>query len=428
LAWYDSFMLLKSKLFELIGRVCTKRQVLLSHSGPFGKAHIVMMLSSGNPTMAGGVPAQVMTRARYLQSEGFTVTVIARGNQSWHGNHVIEGINVLAVWPKDFRQGKQIEKMWFHPLLGICQLKVLKDIQKQIPIDIVFVFDSQCGWAATTFKKQFDCFTMFTIQGTALMPAALPNILRKSSIRWECNTYRRVDLVLPASLTLLDEYRRAFGEPGRYEVLYNAISDDFQPIDRGNRAIRRFGFVGRLEEDKRPLAMIEATKTFSLPRDVSLRLVGEGSLREKILSEIENHPFSNQISISKGFVANRTELIAEYSQMDCLVWSAAVEGLGVAPTEAMATGLPVIGPETVPGRELLCDDYEAIAKLDDYEQIGELMQRMMAEPDLVERCRKRGFEIAAKFRPEVSLPRLRDVCVEGLPQTLQEKFINAYLN
>jgi glycosyltransferase involved in cell wall biosynthesis len=119
--------------------------------------------------------------------------------------------------------------------------------------------------------------------------------------------------------------------------------------------------------------------------------------------------------------------VREYGEMDCMVWSAAVEGLGVAPTEAMATGLPVIGPETVPGRELLGDAYEAIANLDDYVAIGKLMQRMMSEPELVAACRKRGFIVAAQFRPEVSLPRLRDVCVQGLPAEKAEAFTSAYL-
>jgi glycosyltransferase involved in cell wall biosynthesis len=241
----------------------------------------------------------------------------------------------------------------------------------------------------------------------------LPNLLKQQSLKWERFAFENTDISLPASLTLLEEYVRAFGPAKQFEVLYNAIDDIFQPVDRGERPVRRFGFVGRLEKDKRPFAMIEATKLIEVPPEWRFRIIGEGSLRQQMTSAIADHPHQEKFELSHGFVSSRAELAREYAEMDCLVWSSEVEGLGVAPAEAMATGLPVIGPNIVPGRELLGADYPAFANVDDYAMIGETMLRMSSESELAAECRRRGLEIAAKFRPQVTMTRLAEIIRNG---------------
>jgi glycosyltransferase involved in cell wall biosynthesis len=79
----------------------------------------------------------------------------------------------------------------------------------------------------------------------------------------------------------------------------------------------------------------------------------------------------------------------------------------------MATGLPVVGPNIVPGRELLGDDYPAFADVDDFKAIALRMQQMVADPALVSECRQRGLTIAAKFRPEVTMTRLAEIIRRG---------------
>lgn len=378
-----------------------------------GDCHVVIMLSSGNPRMAGGVPTQALNRAEYLNAHGCTCTIICRGSHEWNGFQKVNNVDVLATSPKDFKLGAWIAKQWFHPLLAKGQRIALERLHCVKPISFILFIDSQCGLAAIPFGKAKNIPTAHSIQGTALMPAALPPLLKKQSLRWEKFAYLHSALSLPASLTLLEEYQKAFGSRGEVEVLYNAIDDVFQPSDRGNRPVTRFGFVGRLEHDKRPLAMIEATRNLKVPRDWRFRIIGDGSLRPKLKELIAEHPYRDQFELSDGFVSSRQELFEEYKQMDCLVWSSEVEGLGVAPTEAMATGLPVIGPDIIPGRELLGGDYPALAKVDDFARIGALMLQMASDAELRAVCVDRGQKIAARFRPEVTMGRLAEICKDG---------------
>lgn len=385
----------------------------LNGLSPTADKHAVIMLSSGNPSMAGGVPTQVLNRAEYLNSVGISTTIVCRGSHDWNGFQRVNDVDIIAVSPKDFKVGKWIAKQWFHPLLAKGQLIALEALHARKPIDFILITDSQCALAAIPFAKPRNIPTAHSIQGTALMPAALPPLLKRSSLRWEEYAYRNAELCLPASRTLLAEYERAFGQRSQFEILYNAIDDIFQPVDRKNRPITRFGFVGRLEHDKRPFAMIEATKLFQVPPEWRFRIIGAGSLREQIKDAISKHPFAEQFELSDGFVSSRAELANEYAKMDCLVWSSEVEGLGVAPAEAMATGLPVIGPNTVPGRELLGDDYPAFADVDDFDKIAKTMQQMASDPGLVEECKTRGLSIAAKFRPQVTMTRLAEIIRKG---------------
>ena len=278
--------------------------------------HCVIMLSSGNPRLAGGVPTQALNRAEYLNSVGISTTIICRGSHDWNGYQKVNAVDVVAVSPKDFRFGRWIAKQWFHPLLAHGQLLALKAIQRAKPIDFILFIDSQCATAAIPFGLQNRIPTAHSIQGTALMPATLPPLLRRQSIKWERYAHRMVDFSLPASLTLLGEYERAFGRARRYEVLYNAIDEVFQPINRQNRPIARFGFVGRLEHDKRPLAMIEATRLIEVPKSWRFRIIGaKASLRPQITEAIASHPFRDQFELSEGFVSSRAELAREYGEM-----------------------------------------------------------------------------------------------------------------
>jgi glycosyltransferase involved in cell wall biosynthesis len=371
------------------------------------------MLSSGNPRMAGGVPTQALNRAEYLNSVGFSTTIICRGSHEWSGFQRVNDVDVLAVSPRDFKLGKWISQQWFHPLLANGQREALEQLHKVKPINFIVFIDSQCALAAVPFGKAHGVPTAHSIQGTALMPAVLPALLKRQSLKWERYAFEQADFSLPASLTLLGEYERAFGKARKFEVLYNAIDDIFQPVERGDRPIARFGFVGRLERDKRPLAMIEATKQIEVPSHWRFRIIGEGSLRPQIVDEIKNHPYRDQFELSEGFVSSRAELAREYGAMDCLVWSSEVEGLGVAPAEAMATGLPVIGPNIVPGRELLGEDYPAFADVDDFATIATRMQEVASDARLAEECRRRGLAIAAKFRPQVTMTRLAEIIRNG---------------
>ena len=398
---------------SVVSRILIRGGLDLTSFKVKGGPHTVIMLSSGSPNMNGGVPTQCINRAKFLVAKGHDVTVLCRGSHEWNGLKDFDGVDVWAIAPKDFKLGKWISTIWFHPLLAVCHRAALNELHRKRPISFVLLMDSQCGKGAIQLGRREGFKTGLSLQGTALMPAVLPDLLRKESLKWERYAFRNVDFVLGGSWTIYDIYCKGYGVPDANEMLYNAIDDVFREVSRNDRPVQRFGFVGRLENDKRPLAMIEATKHIEVPSSWRFRIIGDGSLRPEIQAAIDVHPLKSQFELSEGFVTSREELAQEYGEMDCFVWTSEVEGLGVAPVEAMATGCPVIGPAMPAGKELLGTDYPAFADVDDFRRVGLLMKRMADDADFYADCRKRGLAIAAKFRPEVTMGRLEEICRKG---------------
>ena len=101
------------------------------------------------------------------------------------------------------------------------------------------------------------------------------------------------------------------------------------------------GFIGRLEPEKNPLALIESVKIL-LQRGtrVSLTLVGEGSQRGQLESAVEKLGLRGQVFFA-GYSRNPIEALGS---CNLLVQPSYAEGFGLAVAEAMRSGIPVLVP------------------------------------------------------------------------------------
>ena len=351
----------------------------------------MLLLSSGNSKLVGGVPGQVLSRAKYLSDFGFEVTIIARGNVEWNGAQHVDGIRVFALRPRDFKLGKWIAQQWFHPLLGTAIAHFLPKLDATIPIDCLLVFDSQTGIPALKFAAQRSIPVLFLVNGTALDPVPMPKLLRRSSLRWEKFCYLRATLVAPVSNAILRTYQMAFGERKKVQVLSNAFSPVFKPSDNVIDQLQNFVFVGRLEQDKRPLNAIRAILE---TQEVSLRVIGDGSMRKEVIQLASN---ADPIWVSDGNVSDRTTLRDHYQWGHCFLWVSAAESFGVAPLEAMACGQIVIAPNIPAAKEILGEDYELIVEVDDLPALCAAIHRVRTDASLVKRCRVKCQEAVSRF-------------------------------
>ena len=355
------------------------------------RGHLVLLLASGNSKFVGGVPGQVLSRAKYLSDFGFEVTIIARGNVEWHGVQLVDGIRVFALRPRDFKLGKWIAKQWFHPLLGTAIAHFLPKLDATIPIDCLLVFDSQTGIPALSFGARRSIPVIFLVNGTALDPVPMPKFLRRSSLKWEKTCYTFATLVAPVSNAILKTYRMAFGQREGVQVLPNAFSPVFTPLDTNDTELKNFMFVGRFENDKRPLNALQAI--LQTP-GVNLRVLGDGSLRpelERVASE------SSSIWISDAVVNDRIVLRDHYRWGHCFLWVSAAESFGVAPLEAMACGQIVIAPNIPAAKEILGEDYELFVEVDDLPALRAAINRVRTDASLVKRCRVKCQEAVSRF-------------------------------
>lgn len=136
--------------------------------------------------------------------------------------------------------------------------------------------------------------------------------------------------------------------PDRVRIIPNYVDIGlFAPTPCEDRRPNRVLYVGRLEEEKNPRALLDAVEGL----DVELVMVGQGSLGETLVREAAERRLSVTFL---GNVPNR-ELPRLYNSSAAFVMPSFIEGHPKALLEAMACGRPVIGTN-VPGiRELITD-------------------------------------------------------------------------
>ncbi len=132
----------------------------------------------------------------------------------------------------------------------------------------------------------------------------------------------------------------------RVRVIPNYVQTDlFRPNSNSRDRSRRICFVGRLDEQKNPLALLEAIRGL----DIELIMVGDGSLGERLRMEASTNGLQVRFL---GNVPHR-ELPEILNSATLFVLPSHYEGHPKTFLEAMASGTPVIGTN-VPGiRDLI---------------------------------------------------------------------------
>lgn len=168
--------------------------------------------------------------------------------------------------------------------------------------------------------------------------------------------YKLADAIVGVTQAVCDYSRRVDrAPPSRVRLIYNCARGEYFPAPR--RALvepaadeARFLLVGRLVEVKnhelllRAFAKVAATR----PR-VSLRIVGEGPLRQRLDAQVKASGLQGKVELM-GF---RSDVREQLIESDAFLLPSLAEGCSISLIEAMATGIPVLGSD-VPGiREVM---------------------------------------------------------------------------
>ena len=174
------------------------------------------------------------------------------------------------------------------------------------------------------------------------------NWRERAARRLERQACRAADAVVVAAeadrRTIVDRYGI---EPGRVHVIPNYVDTEvFRPTPEVAREPGRIIFVGRLDDQKNVMALIEAVESIA---GVTLTLVGDGPLR----GQLEAEAIRRKVSATFLGTVPHAELPALLNGSTAFVLPSHYEGNPKALVEAMACGVPVIGTR-VPGiREIL---------------------------------------------------------------------------
>jgi glycosyltransferase involved in cell wall biosynthesis len=221
--------------------------------------------------------------------------------------------------------------------------------------------------------------------------------------------YALADAVVGVTQAVCDYSRQVdFAPPSRVRLIYNCARGEYFPTARREPVSRREGdfrflLVGRLVEVKNHELLLRAFAKVAAARPrVSLRIVGEGPLRDRLESQVKSNALQDRVQLM-GFRADiREQLVAS----DAFLLPSLAEGCSISLIEAMATGVPVLGSD-VPGiREVMgpvAPDWTAPAR-DEAAWVALLCKLIDAAPaERVELARTVQAIAYTRFSPQAYL-------------------------
>ena len=118
-------------------------------------------------------------------------------------------------------------------------------------------------------------------------------------------------------------------------------------------------YVGRLDREKKAQMVVEAFQRLPKELGAKLVLVGEGPLREAIVS------MGDARILAPGYIRDRTEIARWLASADIYVSGMADETFGVSIIEAQASGLPVVGVAAGAMLDRVASDIGRLGPVDD---------------------------------------------------------------
>lgn len=141
-------------------------------------------------------------------------------------------------------------------------------------------------------------------------------------------------------------------------------------------------FVGRLADEKDPLAVLRAVATLRRRGyDVRVTFAGDGPLRADLQAQVLGHGGQAWASVLGG--VSQDQLPALYTDADVFCLPSRVEGVPAVLMEAMATELPVISTTRDGIPELVRDGVSGLlVDYDDPDALAAALGRLIDDPDL----------------------------------------------
>lgn len=228
--------------------------------------------------------------------------------------------------------------------------------------------------------------------------------------------YQRSDQIVAISKGVKSDLVSNFNvEKSDIEVVYNpVITDDISEkmVERVEHSFFQetshvYIAVGRLVNHKGFNTLIKSFKKVREHTDAKLIILGDGKLREELITLTEDLSISSDVSFP-GFVKNPYKYMYK---ADTFVLSSRTEGFGNVVVEALACGTPVVATDCEGGPSEILNDGE-FGSLVPVDNVSQLADAMISSLDNVEN-RNRLQKRAHEFHIDKIAPKYESILLQG---------------
>lgn len=197
---------------------------------------------------------------------------------------------------------------------------------------------------------------------------------------------KRADAVRAVSERLKMQLVENYGIPAE-RIISIPIGTDLSLFasESGGERRRQICFAQRLIHEKCPMLFAEVVGAVCAEfRDVTVRIAGDGFLREEMEAYFAAEGMSDRVT----FLGNvdQKELVKLYATSQCYLHTADWEGWGMPMIEAMAAGCPVVTTDTgCAGEAVREEDTGFVTAVNDKEALIEKTKRLFADQALWQR-------------------------------------------
>ncbi len=242
--------------------------------------------------------------------------------------------------------------------------------------------------ASKLFKKKVIARSGYLLSVVTEHRHGLDSVEARRVQELERHIFSSADRVVVTAPAMKNRVTQRYNVPTeRVRVIPNYVDTEvFRPQARSEKSHRRLCFVGRMDEEKNPFALLEAIKGL----DVELVMVGNGSLRGRLQAAAER----NGLLVSFPGNVQNAELPSILNSAALFVLPSFYEGHPKTLIEAMACGIPVVGTD-VPGiRELISHRENGFLCGTSPDEIRQAIQYMLNETKETARMVRKAREFA----------------------------------
>lgn len=375
---------------------------------------IVLATETYLPTLS-GVVVFVQLLAEALQDKGHTVVIFAPSTTGSYKEEVVNGVKVyrFASLPNPFRAKTRFV---------VQQYDHVDEVMEKFNPDVVHLH-APTGVPAMVQKAALKRFIpviathhfSFEFIQTYLRPLFFINkITERALLAYFNSFYQRCQVVTCPSKTIRRDLHR-LGIKVPFQVVSNGVSlEKFAPVSTNKLkvdwTIKTILYVGRVDKDKNIALLIQMMRILWPDLNCQLLIIGTGNRVRSLKAQARLLGVHDRV-IFYGKLGPGSDALKEaYQKSTVFAMPSNIETQGIVCLEALASGLPIVGPRAGAIPELVKHGVSGfLCQPSDAKEYAQYVKQILTDPELRSRFAQAGSEIVLEHEFKKTVERFIEI-------------------